>query len=51
MATIEQDRPATEEIVEKAFAPIKADLLLLKWMMAAIIAVNVIPALTKLLAH
>ena len=46
-----QDRLVTEEILENRLAPIKADLLVLKWMMAVVIAVNVIPALTKLLAQ
>lgn len=46
-----QDRLVTEEILENRLAPIKADLLVLKWMMAVVIAVNVIPALTKLLVQ
>jgi len=45
-----QDRLVTEEVLENRLAPIKADLLVLKWMMAVMIAVNVIPALTRLLA-
>ncbi|MDP2832283.1 MAG: DUF1640 domain-containing protein [Pseudomonadota bacterium] len=44
-----QDRLVTEDILENRLAPLKADLLVLKWMMAVVIAVNVIPALTKLL--
>ncbi len=44
-----QDRLVTEDILENRLAPLKADLLVLKWMMAVVIAVNVIPALTRLL--
>lgn len=50
-----QDRLVTEEILTQRLttelAPVKADLLVLKWMMAVVIAVNVIPALTRLLSH
>ena len=50
-----QDRLVTEDILTQRLtaelAPVKADLLVLKWMMAIVIAVNVSPALTRLLAQ
>ena len=43
-----QNRLVTEDILERRLAPVRSDLLVLKWMMAIVIAVTVIPALTKL---
>jgi hypothetical protein len=42
-----QRSKVTEEVLDKKLFPIKSDLLVVKWILAVVIAATVIPAFTR----